>query len=72
MWDLAMQPSLTAAVMEAPDVLSLLLIVFVGIVGLAAALVVLEAVRCYGVRRSWSEVASLLRFTWIHAKEKGR
>lgn len=50
MWDMMMQPSLAAAVMDFADLRSMLTIVFVGIVGLAAGLVILEAIRHYRIR----------------------
>jgi hypothetical protein len=47
MWDLGMQPSLSEAAANSPEVLSLLLLVFVAVVGLATGLVVIEAVYSY-------------------------
>jgi hypothetical protein len=51
MWDMEMQPSLSSAAADLPEVLWLLIPVCVGIVGLAAALVLLEAVRYCQMRR---------------------
>ena len=42
MWDLGMSPSLTTIAVDDPEMLHLLTLVFGGIVGIAAALVVLE------------------------------
>ncbi|HXG20740.1 MAG TPA: hypothetical protein VNN62_16900 [Methylomirabilota bacterium] len=61
MWDLAMQPNLTAIAAEFSDVLSLLVLLCLAIVGLAASLVMLEAVRYYKYRRSASRLTIFLR-----------
>ncbi len=50
MWDMMMQPSLAAAVVDSADLRSMLMIMFAGIVGLAAGLVIIEAIRHYYVR----------------------
>lgn len=50
MWDMMMQPSLAAAVIDSADLRSMLMIVFAGIVGLAAGLVILEVIRNHQVR----------------------
>jgi hypothetical protein len=45
MWDLAMRLSLTSVVIDNPDMLSLLVTMFVTVVGLAAALVILKIIQ---------------------------
>ena len=52
MWDLGMQPSLSSIVAALPDIFWLMLPVCLGIIGLAAALVVLEAASYYQGRRA--------------------
>ena len=61
MWDLAMQPNRTAIAAEFSDVVSLLVLLCAVIVGLAASLVMLEAVRYYKHRRSASRLIIFLR-----------
>lgn len=61
MWDLGMQPSLTALAAEFADVLSLLVLLCVALVGLAASLVILEAVHYYKFHRISSWIAVILR-----------
>jgi hypothetical protein len=52
MWDLGMQPSLSAIVADFPGVFWFMLPVCIGIIGLAAALVLLEAVQRHRTRRA--------------------
>ena len=47
MYDLLMPSQLTSAIIDSPDLLSLLSILFLSIVGLAIALVLLETAHMY-------------------------
>jgi hypothetical protein len=51
MWDIGMQPSLAASAATSPEIFSMLILVFVVLVGLAAALVILEAVHFHRSRK---------------------
>lgn len=61
MWDLGMQPSLAAIAADSAEALSLLVLLFVAIVGLAASLVILEAIHYYRFRRVSPKATLLLR-----------
>jgi len=54
MWDMMPQPNFSSAVADLPDVLWLLIPVFIGIVGSSAALIVLEAIRYHRFRKTQS------------------
>lgn len=60
MWDLGMYPSLTAIAVSDPELLHLLTIMFGGIVGIAAALVVLEVLCFHWFRNDSSAVSNKL------------
>lgn len=50
MCDLMMQPSLSSTIVDFPDLHVLLIIVFVGIMGLSAGLIVIETISHYWFR----------------------